>query len=78
MIRNLSFILAVCLILTGCKSGGTVTTPVKRDKYAEIIAPLIDPAKLDTLKGDRAANSRIKKIVYWIETARQKGQDPGA
>ena len=76
MFRSISFTLATCIVLSGCKSGVTVTAPPKKGKYAGIIAPLIDPAKLDTLKGDRAANSRIKKIVYWIETARQKGQGP--
>ena len=53
MLRNLTFILATCIVLSGCKSSGTVTAPPKKGKYAGIIAPLIDPAKLDTLKGDR-------------------------
>lgn len=44
----------------------------------EIIAPLIDPAKLDTLKGDRAANRRLRLIAYHLETSRRDGQGPAA
>lgn len=43
----------------------------------EIIAPLIDPAKLDALDGDRAANSRLRKIAYWLEAGKRAGKDPG-
>ena len=43
----------------------------------EIIAPLIDPEKLDALNGDRAANSRLRKIAYWLEADRRAGLDPG-
>ena len=42
----------------------------KVSRFVEIIAPLIDPAKLDTLKGDRAANRRLRKIAHHLETAR--------
>ena len=39
--------------------------------FAEKIAPLIDPAKLLTL-GERGANSRVQKAVYFLERARQE------
>lgn len=42
----------------------------------DILQPLIDPIKLDTLRGDRAANSRLRKIVYWLEAGRREGKDP--
>ncbi len=42
---------------------------------AEILASLTDPAKLDTLKGKRAATPRLRKSCYWIEAARREGQD---
>jgi hypothetical protein len=29
--------------------------------FANLLAPLIDPAKLDTLKGKRAATPRLRK-----------------
>ena len=45
-------------------------------RFVEIIAPLIDPAKLDTLKGDRAANRRLRKIAHHLETARREGSPP--
>jgi hypothetical protein len=41
----------------------------------QILAPLLDPAKLATLKGDRPANPRLYKALYWLETAREMGGD---
>ena len=49
----------------------------KLEASPEIIAPLIDPVKLDALNGDRAANSRLRKITYWLEADRRTGLDPG-
>lgn len=43
---------------------------------AKALANLIDPLKLASLKGDRAANSRFCKIAYWLESTRRSGQDP--
>ena len=40
------------------------------------IAALTDPSKLATLKGERAANSRLQKCVYWLATAKMRGGDP--
>lgn len=45
------------------------------EDYAKIIAPLIDPAKLATLK-DRGANYRVKKVVYWLEMAHRDTAQP--
>jgi hypothetical protein len=36
----------------------------------KILAPLIDPVKVATLKGDRPANARLYKVLGWLETAR--------
>ena len=41
----------------------------------EILAPLLDPAKVANLKGDRPANTRLYKILYWIETAQRAGAE---
>ncbi len=41
----------------------------------EILVPLCDPAKLATLS-ERGANPRVRKIVYWLETARRQGHNP--
>jgi hypothetical protein len=41
------------------------------------IAAQSDPAKLATL-GRRAANPRLKRIMYWLAAARDTGADPGA
>ncbi|MGJ8634676.1 MAG: hypothetical protein ACSHX7_12235 [Luteolibacter sp.] len=66
-IRNLFPVIAIFLFLGGT---GAFASP-------EIIAPLIDPVKLDSLRGDRAANSRLRKIVYWLESGRKAGLEPG-
>jgi hypothetical protein len=52
--------------------------PASPSREAEILAPLINPAKLDTLKGERAATPRLRKACYWIETARRPGEEPKA
>jgi hypothetical protein len=41
--------------------------------HAKQIASLIDPAKLATL-GERGANPRVQKTVYWLTMARKEGQ----
>jgi hypothetical protein len=47
----------------------------KLEDYADRLAPLIDPAKLVTL-GERRANPRIQKSVYWLVMAKQDRTDP--
>ena len=42
------------------------------------LASLTDPAKLATLKGERAANPRLQKCVYWLAYAEEQGQKPQA
>lgn len=44
----------------------------------EVLAPLLDPAKLATLKGDRPANPRLYKVMFWIETGRRMGGEVSA
>jgi len=79
-------------ILTGCKDTPSVNTPPERPTeapaahltkdlvaadFANFLAPLIDPAKLDTLKGKRAATPRLRKACYWLQMARISGFDAG-
>ena len=45
---------------------------------ARSISALTDPVKLATLKGDRAANPRLQKCVYWLAYAEQQGEKPEA
>ena len=42
------------------------------------IAAQTDSAKLATLKGERAANPRLQKCVYWLAYAEEQGQKPDA
>jgi hypothetical protein len=44
----------------------------------EILAPLLDPAKIATLKSDRAANPRAYKVHYWLEIGLRAGGDVSA
>jgi len=56
----------------GCPLLAGETTP------ALAIASLTDPAKLATLKGERAANPRLQKCVYWLAYAEEQGEKPEA
>jgi len=44
----------------------------------QAIASLTDPAKLATLKGERAANPSLQKCVYWLAYAGGQGEKPEA
>ena len=43
---------------------------------AVAIAAQTDPAKLATLKGERAANPLLQKCVYWLAYAEGQGEKP--
>jgi hypothetical protein len=45
---------------------------------ARAIASLTDPAKLVTLKGERAANPRMQRCVCWLAYAEGQGEKPEA
>jgi len=45
---------------------------------AAAIAEQTDPAKLATLKGERAANPRLQKCVHWLAYAEAQGEKPEA
>ncbi len=45
------------------------------DIARQILAPLLNPVNVATLKGDRPANPRLYKVLYWLETARLHGGD---
>ena len=42
----------------------------------QAIASLTDPAKLATLKGERAANPSLQKCVYWLAYAEEQREKP--
>ena len=68
-------LLLTCLALP-CHAQGTIT--VSNPAAAEAIAAQTDPAKLATLKGERAANPRLQRCVYWLATAEAGGVKPEA
>jgi hypothetical protein len=56
-----------------------VTAPLLiAETSASALASLTDPAKLATLKGERAANPRLQKCVYWLAYAEGQGEKPEA
>ena len=48
------------------------------EEYALYVGALTDPAKLATLKGERAATPRLRRIMYWLRMAQRDGNDPSA
>jgi hypothetical protein len=58
------------------------TTTAEWQGYAfgdlvDILPPILDPAKLDTLKGKRAATPRLRKACYWLQMAHTSDFDAG-
>ena len=72
MLRLSAFFL--CLLLSS-RAGSTTQT---NSTPAVALASLTDPAKLATLKGERAANPRLQKCVYWLAYAEEQGEKPEA
>ena len=66
-------ILLITLLLAG--TSALMATP---STAAMAIAEQTDPAKLATLKGERAANPRLQKCVYWFACAEEQGEKPEA
>lgn len=65
-----------CLIIAIIAALPLSAAPETADEIAkQILAPLLNPAKVATLKGDRPANARLCKVLGWVETARQRGGD---
>lgn len=56
----------------------SISVLAKDTTPALAIANLTDPAKLATLKGERAANPRLQKCVYWLAYAEEQGNKPEA
>lgn len=46
------------------------------DEATQAIAAQTDPAKLATLKGQRAANPRLQKCIYWLAYAEEQDREP--
>jgi hypothetical protein len=63
--------LLLLLLSAACACCATV------QDYADKIAPLIDPAKLATLK-ERGANSRVQKVTYYLYSAKLERLDATA
>ena len=68
----MNWLLAVLLLLLPTMG----MSAEKKQIAVEAIANLTDPKKLATLKGERAANPRLQKCVYWLAYAEEQGEKP--
>ena len=68
---QLPVVLGVLLLSALCCLAGTV------EDYSRKIAPLIEPAKLATLRV-RGANPRVQKVTYWLAMAKADKVEPAA
>jgi hypothetical protein len=72
----MSEILGALLVITASAVLPLRAAPETLEASArEIIAPLLDPAKIATLKGDRPVNARLSRVLGRLETARRAGGD---
>lgn len=65
-------LLSLCLV--ACPQPAPAVKSVTTFPEGQILAPLMDPAKLATL-GDRGANSRLQKITAWLAEGKQQGRE---
>jgi len=66
-------------VFTACSE--PPATRIQRPKSnvsVRALSGLIDPAKLNTLKSDRAANPRLRKACYWLYVAKVGGITPAS
>ena len=70
--------LLLLYFLVALPAFGQIEETIKDSIPARAIASLTDPAKLATLKGERAANPRLQKCVYWLAYAEGQGDKPEA
>lgn len=63
------------LLVAACRDDpAAVVWPPVELEASTFLAALTDPAKLDSLKGKRAATPRLRKACYWLETGRREGR----
>ena len=85
---RLQYWILTLFILCGCKDNQQASQAPQRSSEAEwkgyalgdfvdILTPILDPAKLDTLKGKRAATPRLRKACYWLQIAHTNDFDIG-
>lgn len=66
--------LAFLYFLVALPAYGQIDKTINDPTPAKAIASLTDPTKLATLKGERAANPRLQKCVYWLAYAEERGE----
>lgn len=71
--RLKAFLAALLALIAACAPAGGAAT---RQAAETAVAALTDPAKLATLKSERAANSRLLKSLYWLHAAQADGHSP--
>lgn len=63
------------ICLTFLSAYDSSRSQVAKNSPAAPLAPLVDPAKLDSLQGKRAATPRLRKACYWLEMIRRGSHD---
>ncbi len=72
------FLTILSLLLVSCYEE-PVSPPAATESLetaAEALAMLTLPSKLDALKGDRAANQRLREACYWLRRVGDQGDWP--
>jgi len=72
-----TFLPILTLLLLLPTMGVRAEEAIDESTPAKAIASLTDPAKLATLKGERA-NPLLQKCVYWLAYAEEQGVKPEA
>ena len=80
----LQYWILTLLILCGCKDNQQASQAPRTASEAEWkgyalgdFVDILDPVKLDTLKGKRAATPRLRKACYWLQIAHTNDFDIG-
>ena len=66
--------LAFLYVLVALPAYGQIDKTINNPTPAKALASLTDPKNLVTLKGERAANPRLQKCVYWLAYAEEHGE----
>lgn len=77
MRRGISIPCAALALVVGYPTATAAGGAGSTEAYSQRIAPLIDPAKLATLR-ERGANPRVQKYVAQLAEARQAGVEPSS
>ena len=59
----------------GASRMAKVAAVANRISHLDRLKPLLEPAKVATLQGNRALNSRLHKVLFWLNQAEKDGRN---